>query len=475
METFNQFAIVVVLVITLVGLPVTISRWRMASRYYGRVRFHLARNLWTYILRSVHGYLLLGIIGLHVLTAMGEARCLLKHEPYPRWLCLAVLLWSWRFVADRVCPPFALFISSSGLRAVEEKGWFALRFQRHRLLSFLDPQEHVNPVAFQAHFGDDLRVRRGTGWRVPVYHLTDVVPVVIANVRESSPAVEEEVGRLVENGLGSKVRFLTDGELPAWLKALYNALNSEPSCIKDRNINNILNESVLAAHDLEQRQYLQDEYTSLFREIPLSAKLDLPLREAQVVALAILDREYCRFLRAYKGVELSDLGSRLIEELPSIVSRKKEDEYLRANRALQIADSICRGIREKLESERGDWATFHGASLENKLGKINRFRRSWKPALDHLHRAQGSLRKMWNAGAGEVDPRIVASELGDTLFLEGEVWAVQFFDAPTEEKRTQGLRCFREVLKIDQSHGREDPAIRQRIQFLGGSSNPGEC
>jgi len=422
-------------------------------------------------LRSAHRFHLLGAILLPALTAMGEVRWLLKHEPYPRWLCFAVLLWSWRFVADRVCPPVALFISSSGRQAVEERGWFAFRFRRHRLLSFVAPREHVNPIAFQAFFGDDLRVRRGPGWRVPVYHLTDVVPVVIANIRDPSPAVEEEVGRLVENGLGSKVRFLTDGALPTWLKALYDGVDSEPRCIEDENIDNILNEPTLGAQDLERRQSLHDEYTYLFREIPLAAKTDLPLREAQFTALAILDREYRRFLRAYKGVELSELGSRLVEELPSIVSQKEEEEYLRASRPLQIANSICRGIREKLEVERGAWATFHGASVETKLGKINRFRRRWKPALDHLRRAQGVLREMWNTGGGIVDPRIVASELGDALFIEGEVWAVQFLDTPTEEKRSQGLRCFREVLRVDQSLGREDPTVRLRIQLLGGSSN----
>lgn len=472
MDAFNQYATLIVLVAVVLGLPSTINCWRAASRYYGRVRLQLARNLWTYALRSAYRFHLLGVIGLHGLTAMGELRWLLKGEPYPRWLCLTVLFWSWRFVADRVCPPVALFISSSDRRVVEAKGWLAFRFRRHRLLSFLALREHVNPVAFQAFFGDDLRVRSGAGWRTPVYHLTDVTPVVVADVRYSSPAVEEEVGRLVENGLASKVRFVTNGTPPAWLTSLFGAVHSEPSCIEDGYIEKILNGPDLAAHDLEHRQSLQDEYTSLFREIPLAARPDLPLREAQVTALAILDREYRRFLRAYKGMELPELGSRLAEEIPSVVSREEEDAYLCANRALQIADAICRGIREELKEQHGAWATFHGASLDTKLGKLNRFRRRWKPALNHLRRAQRVLREMRNDEAGEVDLRIVASELGDALFLEGEVWAVQFLDAPSEEKRSKGLICFREVLEVDQSLGREDPAVLLRIQLLGGS-NPG--
>jgi hypothetical protein len=292
--------------------------------------------------------------------------------------------------------------------------------------------------------------------------------VVIADFRAKSLAVDEEVNRLVENGLGTKVKFLTDGALPTWLKDMYGAQGSGPNCITEGSIDNIFNEPALSAHDLEQRQLIQDEYTSLFREIPLAARVDLSTRGAQATVLAILDREYRRFVRDYKGIELSELCGRLVEELPSIVTREKEDEFLRADRALQIAGGICRGIQEKLKLESGSWAAFLGANVENKLGKIDRFRRSWNTALDHLHSAQRVLREMQNAGTGEVDPHIVASELGDALFLEGEIWAVQFLDAPNKETRSQGLRCFREVLKIDQSLGREDPAVNLRIQLLDG-------
>lgn len=473
MDTFNQYATIIVLVVTVFGLPSTISRWRMAFRYYGRVCFHTARNLWTYALRSAHSFHLIGALVLHVFTGMGEVRWLIKDEPYPRWLCLAVLLWSWRLIADRICPPMALFISSSSKRAVERRGWFTFNFRRYRLLSFLAPREHVNAIAFQAHFGDDLRVRRGPGWRIPVYHLMDVVPMVMADVCEHSRMFEKEVHTLVENGLGSKVRFLTNGDLPTWIKAKYDTVDLKPICIKYEDIDKVLTKTALSAHKLEQRQSLQDEYTYLFRAIPRAARPDLGLRDAQITALAILDREYSRFLKAYKGVRLSELNSRLVEELPSIVSRNKEDEYLRANRALQIADGISLGRWEELQTKPGDWANLHRASLETKLGKLNRFRRHWESALDHLNAAQGVLRDMLNRGTGDVDFQIVAAELGDALFLEGEVWTVQFLDAPTEEKRLRGLRCFREALEIDQSLNREDPAVFLRIRLLEGSTDHG--
>jgi hypothetical protein len=476
METLNRYAALAFLLFAVAGLPTTLSRWREASRCYGRACFPVARNLWTYALRSAHRVHLLGTLALLGLAALGELRWLVKNEPYPRWLYAAALFWSFRLVADRICPPTAFFIASSSRRIVEARGWLSFGLRRHRLLSFLGPREHVDPVAFQAFFRDDLRVRRGSGWRTPVYHLTDVAPVVIADIRDFSPAIQEEVTRLAGNGLWSKIRFLSGGAPPAWLASLCGSMGLEPACISHEDVGGILDRQPLSAHELAHRQSLQDEYASLFREIPSAARPDLSLREAQITALAILDREYRRFLSMHKGTDLSDLGGLLVEDVPGVASREEEDAYLRSNRGLQIADGILKGIHEELETRSGAWAVFHGASLDVKIGKLNRFRRQWEPALHHLHRAQQVLRGMQAACGGEVDPGIIAGELGDALFLEGEVWTVQHLDAPTQEKRSRGLACFREALDLDRSLGRDDPAAALRIQRLGestGSSSRG--
>lgn len=203
------------LVLCVVVLYLSLQRWRHASVLYGRVPLAFGMRTLGWTLRTANFKMLaLPAAVLIWLAAIGA------HSPYlgvhwvivyaPGVLCLMAMLVLY------ATPPSVLLLGSSNSETVRLMTMLQAGFLVYRVVALLQKSAAARVVSFTSRStfeGNNLRILGKHDWRTVVFPLADEVALIIVDTRFPSPAVIEEITRvLADDKLAGKSLFVVSGD-----------------------------------------------------------------------------------------------------------------------------------------------------------------------------------------------------------------------------------------------------------------------
>jgi tetratricopeptide (TPR) repeat protein len=291
-----------------------------------------------------------------------------------------------------------------------------------------------------------IRTLHDYEWRSAVFHLMDVVPVIVMDVHEPTSLLDEELRRLEQKGYQDR------GLVIQHVVSLETLTAS-------------LEKMLRVAVDTANRRKRQREFTRVFFNTPSAVREPDSAAEYMLKARAIERYAKQRFLWDCKQLGLTHGETRLFEDIPSAVSRADEKEYLRSSGALEEVELILRSCLEDQERSAGHFRDFNIAVARNSLGTVERLRCNWERAIEWISDAIERLNRMLSATA-HADRAMIESELATAHFNLGETYMARYRDEKNFQDRSSARHHFHETIKLDTRLGADLSVTNQRLSAL---------
>lgn len=373
-------------------------------------------------------------------------------------LNLAVLVWALEKIARIVVPPTILFLGTSNEEIIINLKEFR-KISNYRTVTLIHPFVTFELSFFrQLYFYNYLRATTQYQWRSIVFHLMDVVPVIVFDVKYNTVFVEEERKRIDRCNYLYKTIFVT-----STLK--------DPGIIHDNNVRIVERKSLSSSirnylkkiDDTEIRAHRQADFNNMLKVIP--KKFRYPKTEYELVLKAQIMAAYGRqqFLLFCKGIQPEEDKYDLIEDIPSQVSRDDELRYLRENRALEEAEILLYSVQEELLNTPDENNDFNMGNIFNKLSQIARLRGEWEKAIRLSKEAIGYLNLLMLNPLKEYEAK---HEIATTHFIMGEVYMARFRDLNEFVDLNRAISHFNRSIIFDREVSGDTSIAEKRLRSL---------
>ncbi len=405
---------VVALLVTLVMLPFVIRRWIQVYRIYGGIPFSLAFDVWNYASRGA-------LIGLQkaVIAIFTVGAILLITDS---WLEMSVRNpWSWacflygcvlvfNAIALTVAtPPAILLLGPSSPQLERELVTLNRSLPQYRTVCLLRPGELTYAVGGWHAWLNNFRTRDLYQWRTLVFHLMDVVPVIVFCGHDSAP-VREEWERLQKRGYLD--RTLTTS--PAQLDNM-QATQQRRAWLREK---------LAKVSDQQARSQRQSYLRKMRASVPPSLWYPETVH-AMVAKIQELARfAINNFIAECKQGGLDAYTGQLVVDMPSLRSPAEELQFLQEDRAFEELEILLISA-EEVVWQTGANREFNRANLYNKRGLVTSFRQDWQKAIRSIEAALVYLEPLSHADDADL-AKLACAELGAAYCNLGDVYLSRY-------------------------------------------------
>jgi hypothetical protein len=441
--------------IALLRLPKLIRRWVALKRVYGVAPVTLAMDVWRYAaggsLQVLQRLSLTGfLVGAVVLMA---ASWLESHLSGPGpWGCFSFGCGFLYIVSslDIATPPAILLLGPSSPELERLLASLNRDFPQFRTVALLRPGQAALSAGYRwSAFSNNFYARDLYQWRLIVFHLMDVVPLVIL-CDDKRRAVEEERRRLQMRGYIDRT-FTTQPGLLA-----------NPT--ERRRLRDWLIDRLRHVADQEVRLTRQLYFVRMRSSVP--GQFWYPKTVQQVVAKAKLLERFALtgFLETCKRGGVAAYSGQLLEDIPSAVSRAEELQYLRQDRAFEEIEVLLRSANDVVQGT-GDYAEFNEANLYNKRGLLARFRGEWERAEREIETAIRLLTPMTSSSSSHL-AAIAFQEIGTAYYNLGDVFLARCRETKNSALRDRAKECYRLSVVNDEKGGGDTGLAQERLRSM---------
>ena len=437
----------VLVIIASIGIPGLIVRWFVASRLYGGVPFSLIPQMNNYVKRcpqragvGITGSLsVISIVAINVYLIFGWP------IEFPI-VCIAALIYFSTGTGSLLLPPSVLYLSVSSNQSTLLFTSLANRLRHLRFLTLIRPSGEVSPTMTINLKMNTIRTFNDVEWRSTVFHLMDVVPLIVMDKYQETPQLYEEFMRIKQKGYQARTILIRQPTSPNDLAQLIEKQLREPI-------------------DLANRLKRQDEFARMFKHIPPSLHNPNTVADCVRKARAIEYYAMCQFLKNCKKPGSHDYGSRILEDLPSKVTREEEKEYLSSCRALEEAEIILKSVLEDEEKSSEEFRDINIAIALNGIGRVERLKCNWEQAIKYLDDAIQRLKAIVVASRPD-GKSMIHAELATAHFNMGDTLMARYRDEKNDSDRQNAIRHFEKTLRIDVSLGGDQLVTKERLKAL---------
>ena len=445
---------------TVFAMPKLIAKWFCVRRVYGHIPWTLSRDMWQYNKKSYNSFFVyLFLIGIVVSVSAMFREIVRGDLSYDHILLnLAFLLWALEKIARIIVPPTILFLGTSNEEISINLKEFR-KISNYRTVTLINPSVDFEISFFRRlSFYNYLRARTHYQWRSIVFHLMDVVPVIVFDAKCNTDFIKEERKRIERCHYLYKTIFVT-------------STREDPDTINDKNVRTVERRALSSSirnylkniDDTQIRSHRQADFNNMLKVIP--KKCRYPKTEYELVLKAQIMAAYGRqqFLRFCKGIQPEEDNYDLIEDTPSQVSRDDELRYLRESRALEEAEILLNSVQEELLENPDENNDFNMGNLCNKFAQIARIKREWEKAIKLSKEAMGHLNPlMLNPQRKDEATR----EIATTHFIMGEVYMARFRDLNESVDRSRAIDNFNRSIIFDREVSGDISIAERRLRAL---------
>jgi hypothetical protein len=397
---------------------------------------------------------------LALLVAIGSIGRLLIHDDPWQFsvMSVAALAFSIIKLCEIGVPPTILFLSTSSPLSVKTMARLNLALPYCRVVSLLDPRERLPYEEVKSFFQNDLRTTNVYEWRSIVFHLMDVVPIIVIDAQSSMAGVREELQRLEQRGYLNRTAYVVDDESPPppsdrWERVARETL---PFWVGYR---------LQLQHDQTERLARQAQFDAMLAAVPAAVR-DPQRFEAMVVkARYIQNAEVRRFIRVCKGADPDEAGDCLLENIPSQVTRDEEVRFLRESRALEEVEILLRSAMEEVECKADANQQFNIANSYNSLGVLARLRCDW-PEAERL--IEEAVRRLQPLLTTSTQRKSASQELATAFYNLGEVSMARYRETQVQTDLHRAEDYFLKSIEVDRQVGGDTSSAERRLRDLEG-------
>jgi tetratricopeptide (TPR) repeat protein len=445
--------------VALLRLPKVARRWLAVRRVYGVLPVTLAMDVWRYAARgSLLGLQRLSLIGFLIgagaLIAASSLEARLGSPVQWGTFSLGCLFLHVVSVLEIATPPAILLLGPSSVELEEELASLNRDLPQYRTVALLKPGEaSLAPRSRWSAFSNNFRTRDLYQWRSIVFHLMDVVPVIVLCDDERAPVVEER-RRLTVRGYLDRT-LITRRELLAgalWAPAERQRLRAW------------LASRLTHVHDQEARLRRQMEMVRMRTSAPGDLWYPQDAPDMVLKAKRLEGYALTQFLETCKEGGATAHSGILLEDRPSLVSRAEELRYLREDRAFEEIEILLLSAEEGID-ESGPYAGFNRANLCNKRGLLARFRGQWELAEQEIRTAIFLFESMTLSPSTDL-AAMAFREVGTAYYNLGDVYLARFRETNDPADRDRAQECYELSVDHDQKGGGSTQLARERLRLL---------
>ncbi len=390
------------------------------------------------------------------------ARHFVRHDP-PIGTIFAVGALSLLLVLslEALLPPSILLLSSSSAGANRLLASLNAALPQYRTVALLRPPQSSAPAQrrpfdvsqwndmiigsmggmeqddLRRFFFNNLRTENSFAWRSVVFHLMDVVPLIVIDATENTEPIREEQARILRRGYVSRTLVVESGPNT---KDSTNALRAETV---DRDfLPHRARGRLRSVSDQAERQVRQREYSNMLAGIDRRVRYCSDLVLQVIKSRIIGEYETRRFICECKSISPSEAMGRRLERIPSRVGRQAEIQFLKDSRGWEEVESILNGVSDAIANESGEVAEFNRGNVENSLGAAASAQCRWDDAIRYIDKAIRRLTPLTALNSVGIDAK---KEIATAYFNLAEVYAGRHFDdhiaADLEQARIFAERC----------------------------------
>lgn len=445
LDDATQIAGYVVLAIVVLRLGLHLRPWYLVHRVYGYTPLSLARQMLSYAAKSptrwiVRSFFLVLLIWV-ILEILHWEPSVQFREP-PRIIFLSVVLFFVDSVAILVLPPAVLYLSNSDRSNMERFALLSRKMWPYRVVALLRPREQwSNPDIRGWFFLGCLRTTNNYEWRTVVFHLMDVVPVIVIDLEAGAAGVQEEWARIQAKEYLDRTIQLRNPLAPPLISKIRKRL---------KNI-----------RDHHERRHRQADFTAVLRTLPLHLRNDRSLYNIVIKSRWIGQQEYERYLRQCKGITPRQIRG-LVEDIPSIVSSDEEEEFLRSSRAYEEVEILLKSALEAVRGSTDASSWYNVGNCLNNLGKLARDQHRWNDAICYLTQA---IKHFGSLSVKSSSRDIVSGrqELATAYFFLGEVYMARFRRTGSLVDKHLAIEYLKRSLNLDKSCGNDASQTQQLL------------
>lgn len=448
-------------VLTVHRLPRLVKRWRAVRRSYGGIPWPLVAQMVRYSRKSPAGFLITAVSICVPVTLVLGFRWLVYGDPPEYFLfALAGQVYLFSQAAEFLLPPTVLLLGSS-TQAVSTTLWVLnLQLPDHRSVSLLrapDDWSRLGPLVphevRRAFHWNNLRTASNYEWRSIVFHLMDVVPIIVIDADTNRAAVAEELDRIVRRRYQDRTAMVAEtaaeGEqtirrvprdaLAGWIRVQLDL------CV-----------------DFDGRLRRQQEIGDMIAALPTADRDPQSILGLVSKSRSIVLYETTRLIHRCRPTPPPPTEMPLLEEIPSPSERAKELGAFRAARGLEEVEILEASALEWLEQNPGATTELNRAINSNSRGHLARLRGDFTEAVRLMGDA---IRRLEDLRSGPLAPHAIP-ELATAYFNLGEIHMARFLERAGEEERSAAAECFEKCIAIDRHLGADTRLAEYRLGSL---------
>jgi hypothetical protein len=440
-------------VLTLLRMPALFRRWGAVRQVYGRIPWSLARQMLWNTRKSPMSFPVKTTFLCIPFTLAGAIRFAAYGDPVEYFLAgFAVQIYALVRTADVILPPTIMLLGTSVQEVTHTLAHLNALLPAHRTVALLQPRERLPFDVVQGFYFNNLRTAHAYEWRSIVFHLMDVVPVIVIDAPGNSAAVAEEIKRIKARGYQSRAVFVGEGGRREGASARVPRDRLAPW---------------IASHlarltDAGERSGRQDEIAAMLAYVPLRFRDPQTVYDMVTKARYIEDYEVGRFVVRQLGTEPEWSATPLLEDLPPEAQRGAELCMLRTSRGLDEVRTLLIGALEWVAQNPDPASAFNAASAHNKFGRLARLEGKWDEAIRECSDAAAQFERL----TGDPDRLSVLGELSVAHFTLGEVYMARYREARHAADRDKAKEHFLRSLAIDRQTGEDMRLTHLRLESL---------
>ena len=451
---FGTLALPLGLLAAVVALPLliwAIWRWTALRRIYGSARWEIVFDMESYAQRGPLRLLQL-LAGAALATGIFELVRLTSTDPTSantgvwRFVSLSGLLML--FVGIRLSiatAPAVLLLGPSSVELGQLHRYLNRQLRRYRVVSLLQRGE--------SRFGyagllSNFRTRDVYQWRSIAFHLMDVVPLIVF-CHDDGRAVQEEWQRLrsrryMDRTLWTSLELLSHpkelSRIAAWVEARLGVVQ-----------------------DQDARDLRQQEFARIRASVPMALRYPRTLKQIVDKSQALENDALVRFLDKCKEGGAAAYRHQLLEDMPSLVSREEEQRYFYDDRAFEEIELLINSAQDVVGAAVYDDA-FNRANLQNKRGKLARYRGKWDVAEREIGAVVAQLEHLLT-NSSPADLPLLQRELGSAYYNLGDVFLGRHRESSAPDAWTRAKRCYEQSIEHDRKAGVATHLAEQRLRL----------
>ncbi|MEN8131900.1 MAG: tetratricopeptide repeat protein [Pseudomonadota bacterium] len=289
-----------------------------------------------------------------------------------------------------------------------------------------------------------------------MFHLMDVVPIIVIDAHKSTDGVVEEIERIEQRKYFDRTGYVVDDKSAQPPSEKWETVprNSLPQWVREK---------LFYVVDEAERLKRQFEFSSMLASVPRGLREPYNVKAMVAKARCIQHAEICRFIHVCKGVLPSEAEDRLLEDIPSRVTRREELAFLRTSRGLDEVEVLLRSALEEAEAMSGPSRDFNIANSYNSLGALARVRCDWPEAERLISEA---IKRLERLRSSATHGGSAMQELATAYFNLGDVSMARYRERGTEVDRREAMARFHRSIQIDLERNGNTDVTKRRLDDL---------